>query len=235
MRKQIAASVAAFIIIFTATIWLSLPYENFARQAMAQAGQSGIKLETSGLKSGPFSTDISDLFINENPIGDIHLSYSPITLLTRSISFTSSGAVESAGVVSPAELTAEGSISSGLVNSQTSEATFNGDIKLKIKANLKSKTATVTAYAEKATINTPMGPMAFERINAEADYQKGLIIIKKLTSEDDLALNLKGEVKINMKRPEKSTVNISGTFNLLGQDKNITLKGSADKLTPSIR
>jgi len=50
-----------------------------------------------------------------------------------------------------------------------------------------------------------------------------------------MALDLKGNIRLNNKDITRSFIDISGTVNFMGQKKELTLKGLANNIQPSIR
>lgn len=235
MKKQIIMTAALSVVIFIFTLWLSLPYENFVLKGLGEAErQAKVSITYSDIDSGPLSTTLEDLQVNDIPVGNVKVSYSPFRLMTGSIGYSAAGAVNAKGKLSAGSFTLDGSISSGVLNKLIEDAEFTGDIKADVKADLSEMKADIAASADKVKLQTPMGPMEFEKIDIEAGYDKNTVTLKKLTSQDSMELNLKGTIRVNTRMPDKSFVDLNGTFNLIGQEKQIRLKGRADKLEPSI-
>jgi hypothetical protein len=236
MKKQIIAASVLSVVIFIFTLWITLPYENFVQKALTQAEkQGGISISFSDISSGPLSTTLEELELNGNPIGTVKLSYSPLKLIMGKVGYRTSGAVNAAGVLSSDDITFKGRVSSGLINGLTDELSITGDLQADIKANPEINKAGFAIFAEKLKLNTPMGPMDFEKVTAEAVLGDNRLTINKLTSEGSMELNLKGTVRFNPKDITRSLVDMSGTFNFLGEQKQLTLKGLADNIQPSIR
>ncbi|ADD67278.1 hypothetical protein Dacet_0480 [Denitrovibrio acetiphilus DSM 12809] len=236
MKNKIIYSAITFVLVFLITLWLTLPYSKIVAGALKNAErQAKIDIRYSEQKSGPLSTTFSDVAVNEIPVGDVKISYSPFRLITGSVGYKTAGAVNLKGKLSSGRVTAKGTVSSGLINNLTDKVSFNGDVLLDMDASLKDGTMSMEASADKASIDTPMGPMAFEKITAAAQKEKNKITLTKLASEDSMKLDLKGEIRVNNRTPEKSVVSITGTFDLMGQTKKLVLQGRADNITPSIR
>jgi len=236
MKKQLIASICLSVFIFVFTLWLTLPYENFAIAAIKGIEkQAKVSVSYSDIKSGSLSTTLSDLEIDNIPIGDVTLNYSPLKLLMGKITYSSTGVVNASGQLSADNSTIKGTVSSGLINSLITDVTFGGEVKVDAQLSMSDNTGKALAYADKATIKTPMGPMTFEKIDTDIDVKDNSIVVNKLTSKDSMELDLKGDIKVNKSNFERSMININGTFSLMNQTKEITLKGIADRLQPSIR
>lgn len=236
MKRKILLSIITFVVIFITALWLSLPYENIAVKAIKTIEQTAkIDLKYDQLKSGPLSTSISALEAKNIPLGELSLNHSPLNLIFGNIGYKLSGTINSEGKLSANNVTLVGNISSGVINNFTDQVKITGDLKADIRFNPQNSSAEVVAQAGKAGIKTPMGMMDFEKVSIEVSSKGKRVNIRKLASDDSMALNLSGTIIINERAPERSTVNIRGTFNLAGQKKEIILNGRADRLTPSIR
>ena len=236
MKRKILLSIVTFLIVFITTIWLSLPYENIAVKAIKTIEKTAkIDLEYEQLKSGPLSTQLNALEAKEIPLGKLTLYHGPLSLISGNIGYELSGTINAEGKLSAKNITLVGDISSGIINNLTDQLKVTGDIKADIGFNPQENSSEVSAEAGKIGIKTPMGMMDFENITLEINSIGRRVNIKRLTSDDAMALNLSGTIIINGKAPERSSVNINGTFDLAGQKKKIVLNGRADRLTPSIR
>jgi len=236
MKKKIITASALAILIFVFTLWLTLPYENFVIKGLSDAGkQAGISISYADISSGPLSTTLKKFEVDGNPIGTVKIYYSPLKLMTGKISYKSSGAVNAEGNASNNSITFKGKVSSGLINSLIKDVDIEGDLQADIKANPEEGSADFTLLTDKLKLNTPLGPMDFEKVNANAVLENNKLTLNKLTSEDSMALDLKGNIRLNNKDITRSFIDISGTVNFMGQKKELTLKGLANNIQPSIR
>ena len=232
MKRQIVLSVLIFLLSFIIFIWLMFPYRYMAETALRKTGTN---LSWASLSSGPFSTLLTGLEMDGKPIGDVKISYSPLSLITRSVHLSSKGPVTAEAKLSQSDCEFEADINPALVNSLTDKAELSGRLTVKGKASPKEHTASAVIYSDKTGIQTPMGKLDFEKVNANLSVKGDTVTINKLTSQDDMKLNLKGDVRYVRVAPDKSIVNITGSVNLLGSEKEITLKGRMNSLRPSIK
>ncbi len=197
-----------------------------------------LKLNYSQIDSGPFSTELDKLEVDDLPVGgDLTVNYSPISLFTRSISVTSKGgAVNGSAKLSEKHTSFDLDINPAIINSLTKEAELAGKLTIKGEGSPSDMTFSANISSEKIGINTPIGRLDFTLLNAELYLEKNNLTIKRLTSQDDMALDLNGTISLNYTNPETSVANINGTVNFLGGvQKQITLKGRLNNIQPSIR
>jgi hypothetical protein len=236
MKQKVFAALAVFIITFLTVVLATLPYENYAVKALNRAKkQSGLKISYDSIKAGAFGADIEGLQVQNLPIGHVAVGYTPLSLITRSTDITSSGAVNGVLEISGAETSYKAEISSGLLQNISEEFSVSGSVAVEGTGNTKKQTADISALLDKITVKTPLGPLDFEKVSADIRVEGNDINIRKLTSDDSMALNLTGSIKVNSKNSAMSVIFIKGTANILGASKEIILQGTPSKLTPSIR
>jgi len=235
MKKQIIYGSIAFVSAFIILFLLFLPYDNLAAMGIAAIQkETKTNIRYSSISSGIFSTKLEDLEINEIPVGKVRIGYSPLSILTKSISLESTGAVNANIDFSPSDYEFDLNINSAIVNLLSDKAEFGGKITAVGTGSADDQTASGAVHLDKATIETPIGKLDFEKIDAEIDVKGNTVTIKKLTSKDVMALNLSGTINVNKKNFNLSLVNINGTVNVIGSEKKLTLKGRLNNLKPSI-
>lgn len=236
MIKKITYGSIVFIVSFIIFTWLMLPYEQFAESMISRAiADSGANISYSELKSGPFSTKISGIEAETMPIGDVTLSYSPLSMITRSAGLKFEGSINGEGKISSKELNFLTTINPSLVNSQIELAELEGELRVEGRVPFQGEPALFAANSDKITVTTPLGPLAFEKVSSIVSVKGSNIDLKSLKSDDSMKLNLKGAVRLNKRNIDRSSANISGTFSLMGSEKKLTLVGRLSNLKPSIR
>jgi len=236
MKKKILISTAVFTVIFIISIWTMIPYENLIKLSLTKIERSTkYNISYTSLSSGPLSTQIDNFEINNIPLGVIKAGHGPFNLISQKIDIDIKGPVTGEAVLSESKSSFDVSISSALINSFVEKAEFEGDIRAKGKGSPAKEEAEAVISLDKVTVDSELGPLSFEKINTELSVSGNTLTIKKLTSEDDFAMNLTGTVRINQKNFAQSLVNISGSINVFGEKKELLIKGRFSSLQPSIR
>ncbi|PLX68502.1 MAG: hypothetical protein C0603_04940 [Denitrovibrio sp.] len=236
MKRKIVLSSTVFIITLIAFIWIMFPYDKIAVVAISKIqSTSKVKINYSQVSSGAFSTKISNLEVDDIPVGNVTLHYSPLTFISRSVSVDSVGTINGTAKLSEKHVEVDLDINPAIINSLTKEAEFSGKLALRGEGAPLDMSLTAHIDSDKVGINTPIGKLDFESVSTELTLEKNTLTIVQLTSKDDMALNLNGTIILNMRRPEISVSNIKGRVNVLGTQKNITLKGRLNNIKPSIR
>jgi len=236
MKKKLLISTAAFAILFIFFFWMMFPYGNIVKMGISRAAKdAGINISYDLVDSGPFSTKFSDLEVNGVTVGDLTASYSPISLLTRNISISSKGLITCEAEISPSNVEFTAQISPEIINSYAKgKALLSSPLAVEGTGNPQGNTALIKASTDKIEVESPIGMLPFEKMNAEISIKGYDITINKLTSNDDMNLDLKGVLKINNKNMESSVVNINGTADVFGQKKNLKIIGRFSNLQTSI-
>lgn len=235
MKVQIAVSAALFVFFFIVFTWLTIPYGPLAENALAKFRRTSAQDISYGtVTAGPLSAKINAIEFSGSRLGDFTVHYSPFSLFSRSVGVTSEGPLKLEGTLSQSECEFNADINPALVNSLTDKAELSGKLTVKGTASPAGRTMKVSVYSDKVNVSTPLGKLGFEKVDADVSVKGNDITIEKLTSKDDMALNFKGVVRFNNLAPERSVVNVQGSAKLLGEQKNIDLKGRLDSLKPSI-
>jgi len=237
MKKKILIGSAVFIVVFLITLFLTFPYQNVvAKAVIAAAAKSGLQISYNDVQAGPFRTVFKELEINDIPIDSLEASYSPLSILSKSATIKLKGLIKADAKVSPTSTEYEAEISESVINSFSGEkAVLSAPLSVKGTGNPSEQSADFTATVSKIEIESPVGKLPFENIQADITIKGNDITINKLTSRDDMNLDLKGLLKVNPKNLERSIVNIKGTADVFGQQKQITLVGRIDNIQPSIK
>jgi len=232
MKRQIALSASLFASVFITALWLSLPYGHFAEKALSRIRSD---ISYSSISSSPLSTEIRGLEIEKLPIGDVEIGYSPARLVTKSISFKSAGMIEGSGRLSMKSVSANITVSGGLIKQLTDQVDFKKPLVISVEGSPIDSFADITAESKELTLKSPIGNLDFKDVRAEINVNGNRINIKSLTSGDETKLSLSGDIILNRNRPESSQTNLRGTLDFLGETKEITLKGRLNNLQPSLR
>ena len=237
MIKKVSAGAGVFAAVFIISVWLMFPYRNVVTKAVtAAAKDSGLNISYSEVHSGPFSTVFENLDINGVPLDSLKASYSPLSVFTRSAGIKTEGLIKADADVSPSSTEYKAEISESVINSIAGgKAVLSAPLILEGTGAPDEHTAELTLAIAKLELDSPIGKLPFENLEADISVKGAEIKINKLTSKDDMNLNLRGIIKIDFKRAERSMVSISGTADVFGQQKKLTLSGRFDKIQPSIK
>lgn len=237
MKNKILIGSAVFILVFLITLFISFPYQNVvAKAVITAAAKSGLKISYNEIQSGPFGTVFKELEINDIPIDSLEASYSPLSLFSKSATITIKGLINADAKVSPTSTEYEAEISESVINRFSGEkAVLSAPLIVKGTGSPSEQSADFTATVSKIEVDSPVGKLPFENIQTDISVKGYAITVNKLTSRDDMNLDLKGLLKINPKNMEKTIVNIKGTADVFGQQKKISLVGRIDNIQPSIK
>lgn len=235
--KNILAVISVFSAVFIISLFLMFPYSAIIGYAFDKASsKAGITAGYTALDAGPFSADFENLEINSAPVGDMKVSYSPLSVFTKKATILIQGPVNSQIELSPEKTVYAAEINSALINSfAKGAAVFNTPFKFAGTANPAENKAEFTAVAESIEIDSPIGKLPFENITAQISVNGSSITVKKLTSKDSMNLNMKGIIRINPADIQSSVVNIKGSADVFGEKKEVMLMGRLDSIQPSIR
>jgi len=237
MKKKLLIGSAVFIVVFLITFFLSFPYQNVVSKVITKTGnKTGLKITYGDIQSGPFGTTLTNLEINEIPIDSMTVSYSPFSVFTKSADLETRGLIKADATLSPSSTEYEAEISESVINKfATPHAVLSAPVTVIGTGSPNDQSADFTASVGKIELESPIGKLPFENILADISIKGNNIIVNKLTSKDDMNLNLKGSVNINPKNMARSVVNIKGTAEVFGQEKKISLTGRIGNIKPSIK
>lgn len=234
MKRRLILSLLIFLLSSVLFLWLLFPYGSVLRSSLKNV-QREAHLSWSSISAGPFSAHLKGVEADGAPIGDVTASYSPLTIITKRVALHSDGPVTGTAEVSPHKCTFQADVHPSLINSRIEMVKIYGKFTVKGDAAPDKQTAAATMHADKAGIKTPLGIMDFKNIDADVEIKGNNILIKKLTSDGGMGLNLHGSIIYLPKSPQMSAVDLSGTFNLLGKKKKLSLKGRMSNIRASLR
>lgn len=231
MIKQALIGTGIFIICIIAFTSLFFPYskvlEYYAGKAAADAG---ITLTVGSVDANAFGAELRSVQLNDFKADSLDLSYSPFSIITRSIgakliSDIATGEVELKGsTINLKTLLTTDKIP------QIAESGLKGDIILNLTLTDMKGGGTIASPA--LTIPTDMGPVTLENLSGEIAVDKQLISITNLKSTGTAALDLRGNIRINQSNAGRSVLAFAGTISVAGMTQNIAITGTA--LNPRI-
>ncbi|MGE4496880.1 MAG: hypothetical protein AB7E48_03295 [Deferribacterales bacterium] len=225
MIKKILINTAIFLGCSAVFTLFFFPYgkvlEYYAETAAAKAN---VSLSIGKTEAGPFGAELSSIKLSEFTADKLELSYSPLSVITRS----AAARIESEIVTAEAdhkggEISAKALIELDKIP-QIAESGLGGEVGFSI--SVKDWKGKGTVSSPRLTIPSDLGPVTFNDITGDILIEKQMIGITNLQSQGAAKINLNGNIRINQVNAGKSVLALTGTVGVAGMNKKITITGT---------
>ena len=213
--KRILICAGIFIVVFAITLVAVFPLTSVAKQEIdRQIALYNIQMTYTGFESGIFSTTMDGISYMGIPVGDLKISYSPLSALTRKVHVTTESDILALDATNKGdELTA--AVDADLQRLINMLSLAIPDIKADIKGravanasyNLAEMKGKLSLTGTDFEVQTPMMPLMLKSFNAEADLDNTSIIITSFNSEP-INIAITGRITINPNETKNSLLDL---------------------------
>jgi hypothetical protein len=227
--KQIIFPILTFIAVFIVSLLAFFPYDRIVKQELDKAiGANNIPITYTDVSSGPFSTTLYGVQVTkpqEADLGDVKLSYSPLSILTRKATANIDNGFGKAVIVhkgSAVHLDADLDVDriSRLAGEEAA-----GLVKAVVDYDYAEQTGTFTLSSGALQAKTPMMTVNADSLSGNGSIAGNVITIAEIKTEGTAGVNLKGVVQLDMKNVIYSMLNLEGEGSIMGMKSAFTLTG----------
>lgn len=233
MIKKSIFAIITFIIFFTVFMLFLFPYDTVAKYFLHKTiNEYKIPINYTSLEASAFGAKLSGIeyYYNENfSIGSISVNYSPLSVITRSVSASTVDSPINANVLFEKNnilFNVEQSVN-GItkIYPKIKEYANSGDVKLEGRINPFVEKGKISIILKNLTLITPITDVKFDQIGADLELNKNRLTITNVKSNGSNNVDIKGTVFINYNALIHSVVNLEGSINIAGFKNNFTVKG----------
>lgn len=227
MKKKVILSVIAFAISLFFSLLIFVPYAQIATKIInSQIQKNNINVTYDTLNIGLFGAEVTDLQSKDIVIDKITLSYNPIGLIFKRVSFKAeSDLFNVEGKLSGSNLKANVVASvAGIAKSYN----FNGGgrVNANIEYNIDKKEGNVKLDSGNIAFKHPLMNIEADSLTGLAKVKNNIITIEQAKITGKTNLDAQGTITINPSNINFSLLNISGKVGLMGMNLNFKLGGN---------
>ncbi len=233
MIKKSIFAIITFIIFFTVFMLFLFPYDTVAKYFLHKAiNEYKLPVNYASLEASAFGAKLSgiDYYYNEKfSIGSVSVNYSPLSLITRSVSATTVDSPVSANMHFKKNnilFHADQSVDEILkIYPKIKKYAKSGNINIKGQINPFAEKGKISVILSNLSLITPITDVKFDQISADFELNKNRLTITNVKSNGSNNVNIKGTVFINYNALIHSVVNLEGSIDIAGFKNNFTIKG----------
>jgi hypothetical protein len=229
--KKIFFHIFLFAAVFFISVIAFFPFNAAAQKAVnTLILKNKLPVSYSGLEVGLFSASLNGVGLYYNgealDVGDINLSYSPLSLKTRKVS----AAMENGFAVLKAEnkrniISAEAELDVDRIAKIAGQAA-EGRLNINLSYDYSAKNGTWEAASDRFAFQTPIMKISGANLKANGNIAGENIIIQNFSSGGDFPITITGQIYINSINAAASRLNLNGEVTLAGTPTPFTLQGT---------
>ncbi len=227
MRKKIILSSIAFIVSLFLSLIIFVPYSQIAVKIVNNLiKENNIDVSYNKLEINLFGAEVTKLKSKNFEVDKINLSYNPISLLLKRVSFSAESDLFNAN-----GKFASNTLNADIVASVAGIAKMygfsgGGRVNANIKYNIDKKTGDITLDSGNISFKHPLMNIEADSLSASASAQNNIITINEAKINGKTSLDAKGNITLNLSKINHSILNISGKAGLMGMNLNFRLTGN---------
>jgi hypothetical protein len=220
-----------FIVLFLISLTFFFPFNQAAEKGVNTLINSyKIPVYYKKLRVGLFSAVVEEAEVHLNDavfnLGDIHLAYSPLSL----INYKASASMENGFLAVSAQNTKKAVNTIAEVNvgriAKIAGHSATGDLKINLIYEYASKSGSWDASTGRFAFQTPFMQITGNNLKASGIISNNNLIVQNFSSEGDFPITLEGQIRLDLSNIALSRLNLSGEVVLAGSPTPFSLQGA---------